>query len=61
MVQLDGSLRKALLAGADLETLTGLLAARGHMTLRHHAQRLVSKGITTLAELTRICGQAGDA
>ncbi len=60
MVQLDGELRKAILAKADLETLGRILAARGHMSLRQVGSRLVAEGVTTQQELCRVCGAAED-
>jgi general secretion pathway protein E len=55
MVQLDGALRKAILAKADLEELQRILAARGHMGLRHAGMQLVAAGTTTRAELDSVC------
>jgi len=55
MVELDGALRKALLAKADLDELEQVLAARGHCTLRQDGRRLVREGITTRGELDRVC------
>ena len=60
MVQLDGELRKAILAKADLDTLGRILAARGHMSLRQVGSRLVAEGVTTQQELCRVCGAAED-
>ena len=56
-VQLDGPLRKAILQRADLETLDALLAQRGHMNLLHDGRRLIGQGLTTEAELKRVCGE----
>ncbi|OHB68772.1 MAG: hypothetical protein A2Y77_11285 [Planctomycetes bacterium RBG_13_62_9] len=56
MVQLDGDLRKALLAKADLGGLDALLKSRGHTTLLEDGNRLVSQGITTDNELKAACG-----
>jgi len=56
LVRLDGELRRAVLAKADLEQLEAILAARGHMSLRQAGLQLVSQGTTTLAELDRVCG-----
>ena len=56
MVELDGPLRKAILAKADLEGLEAILRERGHSTLRQNGRRLVAKGITTEGELDRVCG-----
>ncbi|GAH66414.1 unnamed protein product [marine sediment metagenome] len=60
LVELTGELRKAVLAKADLETLAGLLKRRGHMDLRHGGAGLVTAGVTTPAELDRVCGPAED-
>jgi len=57
MIELDGELRKAILAKASLGELEHILAMRGHMSLRHRGARLVSEGITTQAELDKACGQ----
>ena len=54
---LDGRLRKAVLAGADLDELEAMLAARGHMSMLHSGMKLVSDGITTRDELARVCPQ----
>jgi len=58
MVTLDGELRSAILAKTDLEQLTEILAARGHMTLRQDGGRLLSAGVTTQEELDKVCGLA---
>ncbi len=56
MVRLDGEIRRAILAKADLDTLAAILSARGHMSLRQAGRRLVADGITTGEELNRVCG-----
>jgi len=56
MVELDGRLRKAVLAKADLETLTEMLARRGHMDLRAAGMALVADGTTAVEEVRRLCG-----
>jgi len=56
MVQLDGELRKAILAKADLEQLLEILSARGHMTMRQDGTRLIREGVTTPEELEKVCG-----
>jgi len=58
MVQLDGQLRKAILAKADLDELEQILAARGHMTMAQNASKLVRDGITTRHELRSVCQAA---
>lgn len=54
MVQLDGQLRKAILARADLDDLESILAERGHMTMSHDGVRLVSAGITSQEEIDKV-------
>jgi general secretion pathway protein E len=56
MVQLDGDLRKALLAKADLETLETILKSKGHSTMLTDGKRLVETGTTTMDELQKVCG-----
>lgn len=56
MVRLDGELRKALLAKADLDQLQALLRTRGHATLLANGRELVEAGITTQEELQKVCG-----
>ncbi len=58
IIQLDGHLRKAVLAKADLEELEALLMSRGHTNILADGQRLVSEGITTLDELNKVCGMS---
>ncbi|UCG55770.1 MAG: type II/IV secretion system protein [Phycisphaerales bacterium] len=58
MVQLDGQLRKAILAKADLEELESLLLSEGHMNILVDGHRLVGDGITTQDELNKVCGIA---
>ena len=58
MVQLDGPLRKAILAKADLEELEALLMSRGHTNMLTDGQRLITEGITTQEELNKVCGIA---
>lgn len=57
MVHLDAPLRKAILAKADLDQLARLLAEGGHEDLRQSAQRLVREGVTTAAEVEKVCGR----
>jgi len=56
MVQLDGVLRKAILAKADMEQLEDILERKGHTNMLEDGKRLVSDGITTLEELNKVCG-----
>jgi len=58
MVHLDGELRKALLAKADLDELEALLERRGHVAIAQNGRRLVENGTTTPAELNKACGTA---
>lgn len=55
MIQLDAALRKAILAKADRDQLQRLLADQGHLNLRSSGQRLVLDGVTTEAELDKVC------
>jgi general secretion pathway protein E len=61
IVLMDGELRRAVLAKADLDELRGILDGRGHMTLRQDGGRLVGQGITTPDELVRACGPDASA
>ena len=56
MVELDGQLRKTVLQQSDMESLEATLESRGHMKLIQDGRRLVSQGITTNAEIERVCG-----
>jgi type II secretory ATPase GspE/PulE/Tfp pilus assembly ATPase PilB-like protein len=56
MVELDGQLRKAILAKADLDELEDILQKRGHMNILQDGNLLLSKGITTKEELDKVCG-----
>ena len=56
MIRLDGRLRKAILGRADLDTLEGILAERGHMNMVHDGRRLVAEGVTTQDEINKACG-----
>jgi type II secretory ATPase GspE/PulE/Tfp pilus assembly ATPase PilB-like protein len=56
LVELDGELRKAILAKADLDELEAILDRRGHMNLRSDGKRLVAQGITTQEEVAAACG-----
>jgi general secretion pathway protein E len=61
MVQLDGELRKALLAKADLDELETLLRNKGHSTMFTDGKRLVEAGTTTQEELRKACGMGEGA
>ena len=54
LAQLDGQLRQAVLAKADLDELEEILKTRGHMSLRQDGMRLVGQGITTEEELLKV-------
>ncbi|MBN1766487.1 MAG: type II/IV secretion system protein [Sedimentisphaerales bacterium] len=56
LVRLDGQLRKAVLAKADLDDMEQVISARGHMDIRQDCIRLVRQGITTHDELNKVCG-----
>ena len=56
MVQLDGQLRKAILAKSDLDELEAILKSKGHTNMLEDGGRLVSEGITTQDELNKVCG-----
>jgi type II secretory ATPase GspE/PulE/Tfp pilus assembly ATPase PilB-like protein len=56
MVQLDGDLRKAILAKTDLDELEALLRSKGHSTMFAGGKRLAETGITTRDELVKACG-----
>jgi len=56
MVQLDGELRKAILAKADLDELEALLRAKGHAGILGDGRRLVESGVTVETELNKACG-----
>lgn len=58
LVELDGQLRKAILAKADLDELENILAARGHMNVIQNATGLINQGITTDSEVEKVCGIA---
>ena len=56
LVELDGQLRKAILAKADLDELENILTARGHMNVIQNATGLINQGITTHSEVGKVCG-----
>jgi len=56
IVQLDGTLRKAILAKTDLDELENILRERGHMSMAQDGLRLVNQGITTQHEVNKVCG-----
>jgi type II secretory ATPase GspE/PulE/Tfp pilus assembly ATPase PilB-like protein len=56
IVELDGVLRKAILAKSDLEELEEILESKGHTNILADGKGLVSRGITTQDELNKVCG-----
>ncbi len=56
LVQLDSTLRKAILAKADSDELDRLLHDQGHVPMLQDGRRLVESGLTTEAELNKACG-----
>ena len=56
MVLLDSELRKAILAKADIDQLECILKIQGHTTMISNGKRLVNNGLTTIDELTKVCG-----
>ena len=56
IVELDGQLRKAILAKSDLEQLEDILKSKGHTNMQADGQRLVNNGVTTQDELNKVCG-----
>jgi len=56
MVELDGELRRAVLAKADLGELESLLRDKGHATIFTDGRRLIQAGVTTPSELEKACG-----
>ncbi|MCK4294635.1 MAG: type II/IV secretion system protein [Planctomycetes bacterium] len=58
MVQLDGQLRKAILAKADMDELETVLRDKGHTNMLQDGRRLIDQGITTQEELNKACGIA---
>ncbi len=60
MVQLDGRLRKAILAKSDLDQLEAILKSKGHTNMLQDGRRLVNDAITTQEELNKVCGIVSD-
>jgi len=58
MIQLDGQLRKAILAKADADQLNRILSDSGHTNMLDDGRRIVERGITTHEELNKACGIA---
>jgi type II secretory ATPase GspE/PulE/Tfp pilus assembly ATPase PilB-like protein len=58
MVQMNGQLRRAILAKADADQIDGILKESGHANIREDGRRLIERGITTEEELNKACGIA---
>jgi len=55
MLELDGELRKAILAKSDLDQLKEIITKRGHMSIQQHGNQLVKTGVTTKGEIQKVC------
>jgi len=55
-IQLDRTLRQAVLNRADLEELEMILATQGRDTIEMHAAHLISQGQTSKQEIARVLG-----
>jgi len=55
MLELDGELRKAILAKSDLDQLKEIIIKRGHMSIQQHGNQLVKTGVTTKGEIQKVC------
>ena len=58
MILMDGQLRKAVLEKCDIDELESILESRGHMNMLQDGRLLVSKGMTTLEEVNKVCGHS---
>jgi len=58
MVQMNGQLRRAILAKADADQIDCILKESGHANIREDGRRLIEQGITTEEELNKACGIA---
>ncbi|MGA2094011.1 MAG: GspE/PulE family protein [Sedimentisphaerales bacterium] len=56
LVQLGPRLRKAILAGTDADEIEKILSEKGHTGLLMNGLRIVAEGLTTRAELDKVCG-----
>jgi type II secretory ATPase GspE/PulE/Tfp pilus assembly ATPase PilB-like protein len=56
MVELNTELRKAILLKADIDQIESILKEKGHTNIITHGKKLVSDGLTTIDELTKVCG-----
>jgi general secretion pathway protein E len=55
-IQLDRTLRQAVLSRADLEELEMILATQGRDTMAMHAEQLIRDGHTSKQEIARVLG-----
>jgi general secretion pathway protein E len=55
-IQLDRTLRQAVLNHADLDELEMILATQGRDTMAMHAEQLISQGKTSKPEIARVLG-----
>ncbi|MCP4450681.1 MAG: type II/IV secretion system protein [Planctomycetes bacterium] len=55
-IELDRTIRQAVLNRADLEDLEMILATQGRDTMAIHAERLISQGKTSKPEIARVLG-----
>ncbi|MBN2591709.1 MAG: type II/IV secretion system protein [Sedimentisphaerales bacterium] len=60
MVHLDSELRKAILAKADIDQLECILKIQGHTNMISNGKQLINQGLTTMDELTKVCGIVPD-
>ena len=56
IVELDGELRKAILAKADIEELEKILKEKGHRDIVYAGKTLIEKSITSIDEINKVCG-----
>ena len=56
MLELDSAVRQAVLARSDLEQLEAVVGKQGQANMLEDAQRLVAEGLTSRAELNKVCG-----
>ena len=56
MAEMNGQLRKAILAKADSDALEVILKSEGHTDMFEDGKRLVNQGVTTQDELNKVCG-----
>jgi len=60
LVELDASLRQAILDKADADRLSRLLDRGGATGLHEHGLQLAQRGVTTETEIRRVCGATGN-